>query len=342
MWHLSLAVLVVAFYVLLVANVIVHELAHALVSKLVGFHTLAIHAGPLAAWWDPSNRFRVGFTGWTSSLLGGHVMTLPRTTRGLRWRCIAVLLAGPAASLCSMVACLTVFVLVADDPRNPTTFEWLLLLSAGVELTNLAYGGAFRRDYEGHPLSDGAHAVDLLRGSPWAVRGWRANVLLTALVEERRDAESAALVIELSQPCEGESIDQGQMAAANYELHEGRFELARQLADRMKADPKLNALRLRTLPEIAILRALDGDEQVALAALVEAKASIVVREDPFLAVTEAAVARDWDLACRRFDEWAETVRKGPDHVSVIASRRWTQRAFRSALALLDSSHGEVQ
>lgn len=155
--YLDLAVAFVAMLALPAVIVIVHELAHAAVARLVGLGVQQINVGggaALRAWWWGSTLVTIGR--WPDH--GLVYMTHPAVV-GLRWRAIAAILAGPLAN----VACAAPFVVVylqhGDDSRVPTTVVVGCVLSLVAVVTGFVPARWGRHDQQ---------SSDVLLVAQWA------------------------------------------------------------------------------------------------------------------------------------------------------------------------------
>jgi hypothetical protein len=154
--------LVVAPFLAMGAVVIVHELGHLIAGLMVGLEFVTIRFGPLVV----HSPFRISFRRGLGGYAGATSM-VPRQARGIRWRFLVMLFAGPAANVISSGA---VMKLVGS---TSVFMDWLVLLSVMVGLGNLVPFA--RRSL----VSDGKRVLMLLRGGGQGER-WIAVVQLVA------------------------------------------------------------------------------------------------------------------------------------------------------------------
>ncbi|MBV8811028.1 MAG: M50 family metallopeptidase [Acidobacteriaceae bacterium] len=85
-----------AIFAALFAAVVLHELGHFLAALAVGFRILGVSLGPVrVSFWHGQRMWKLS----TKNLLTGSVSAIPRTDRQWRSRMLAVVAAGPAATL---------------------------------------------------------------------------------------------------------------------------------------------------------------------------------------------------------------------------------------------------
>ena len=123
------------FYTLLFVwvNITVHELGHAAVAWIVRFEFRAISVGPVTVWRDPYG-YQWKFE-WLKTLeTSGYTGAVPTTAEGLRHKQLAVIAAGPLASLGFGLASVGVFLALTGTGWQD--YWWLPALN-----TVVAFGG---------------------------------------------------------------------------------------------------------------------------------------------------------------------------------------------------------
>lgn len=149
----------VASLVLLLA----HELAHALVGRLVGFRVLSAHFGfgpPVRVFWPFGLRVTLH-----RSPRGGHVVWQPRGRRWLRTRYALTVLAGPFANLAVAAAALPGLSAVMSGGVMQMGFAGVFSATFGVVAAAWAFAGLWPWQVPGRPVSDASLALGGCRSS---------------------------------------------------------------------------------------------------------------------------------------------------------------------------------
>jgi hypothetical protein len=138
-------------------QVIVHESGHTLMAWAFDYEFKEICVGPVIFLNDGNGR-EIQFQ-WTRMIFaGGHVGVIPRSDRNLRWKLIAFVAAGPAASLLMGLATLAAFVAA---PQMQWRDHWWIF---GLMTTLGLYGGIISLVPLGY--SDGSMLFHLVLGTP--------------------------------------------------------------------------------------------------------------------------------------------------------------------------------
>jgi len=141
--------------------VVVHELAHAVVGRLMGFDVAEVQFGTGPAWWTFwVGRVRVTVRNWPDH---GYVVVHYRSRRWLRARIVALGLAGPAADLASCGVAWW-WASVAEGPWQAVAFYIAMVLAL------VALGGLVPLRQRGGN-SDMALVLEVLRAPREVVEG---------------------------------------------------------------------------------------------------------------------------------------------------------------------------
>lgn len=158
-----------------------HELGHLVVSRIVGFRTISLTVGPLRLL-NTRQGLRIrSAESWRMG--GGMLMCLPRTDAQLRHRWMAVVAAGPAASLLLAPASFLLSRALLDSPHATLALAATMLLPA-VALVSLVAGvGSLIPSGKGLLLTDGAQLKLLWSGGAGADR-LCSQIALTAAARD--------------------------------------------------------------------------------------------------------------------------------------------------------------
>ncbi len=227
-----------------------HELGHFFVSRLVGFRTISLTIGPLR-FLNTRQGIRLrSAENWR--LGGGMLMCLPRHDRQLRLRWMAVVAAGPLASLLLAPASFLLSRSLLESPSAVASLAATMLLPA-IALVSLVAGvGSLVPSGHGMVLSDGAQLRLLWSGGPLGER-LCAQIALTAAARDgvrprEWRAEWIRSVTAVHDETPQEAI--GHLSAFYVALDSGDATLARlHLARARAVAPGLPAL-LRALVEL--------------------------------------------------------------------------------------------
>jgi hypothetical protein len=164
-----------------------HELGHLLVSRLVGFRTISVTIGPIRFVSTRDGTRIRSAEGW--QLGGGMLICLPRHGERLRARWMAVVAAGPVASLLLGISGWLIAPPFGLDRSaigaiagaiGPIGTVWWVALLPTVSVVSLVAGiASLIPSRRGLLLTDGAQLRLLARGGAEAER-WCAQILLTA------------------------------------------------------------------------------------------------------------------------------------------------------------------
>lgn len=226
------------------AMVLVHDLGHILMGKAVGMRVRAFVVGPWQ-WREREGRWRFYFRPKDVLATGGATALVPTDPRQPKGRLMAMIAAGPAASLVTGLLALG-FLLAA--PGHAWAGEWALLaLFATFSLTAAVMHLAPFRTRTGY--SDGALLVQLLSGGAWGdyqrAVGMAGAMTLTAMRPRDLDIlgmdraaggiRKGVRAVRLRLMEFGYYVDSGQMREASRALNEAQ-EAALGSEDQMPAE----------------------------------------------------------------------------------------------------------
>jgi len=170
--------------------VTLHELGHTLCGLSLGQKLIAFLAGPFQ-WRFSAGRWRFRFDPLGLLTTGGGAATVPRRLGEPAWRDLAMIAAGPLASLLAGIVGLWAALNVIDTPGENLWF--LIAMFGSIALKDAIVNLVPLRTAAGY--SDGARILQLLRGGVWAEldRAFRTCAATTVTPLRPRDYDIDAL-----------------------------------------------------------------------------------------------------------------------------------------------------